>query len=741
MNHVALDYETTFSNDRDINKLGVIGYLRHPETDIYLVSMYGDGVEYVGPPAQAPWGLLHNRPIVAHNLGFDEEVSKELRRRGTPVPEHPEAYCTADMAACLQVKRDLGTATKVLENVILSKSTRSKMKNQTWETMTPAFREEALAYALDDAKASWLLWENHSHLFPDNERALSAHTRLMTARGLGVDFAQVERDVAWLEPLSKAIEQEVPWLGEVDAKGKEIKIGSPKRLRLECEKMGIPPPDTTDTKDERFGDWAEEYAEQAPFVAAIQQWRKTNRFLVWCEAAQVRSVDGRLRYSLKYCGAPHTRRWSGSSGVNLQNLAKKPLVAREVAAALGQDDAWLIANGVDPSSTSDMRGHLIPAPGHKFITADLSQIEPRVLAYLSGQTALLDLMRTGMDVYEAQARAMGLYSEAGALKDRNPALRQTVKVLNLGLGYGLGEAGLMRSYRRMSGKKMDAAEAIRLVKLYRDKNPEVVELWKKLKDVVSKFKVDGKAEFELPSGRTIRYYNVRYDTEVGLTCVTERGSPPKRCWSGRTTENCLAAGTPVWTDRGWVPIERVRWDDLVWDGKEWVEHGGVVSRSDQRTMLCFGVACTSDHLFALKHGWVPAVRCKFAKPSDFLSVGWDAYATPHKGEETNCLRPVYDILNAGPRHRFTVLGDFPMVVHNCVQGLARDTFAPMILDLEASGCPVVMHTHDELTCEVPEDRAEEAREHVTRVMSTSPEWAPGLPVAGVAGVHDRYEKD
>ena len=625
MNHVAYDYETTYSDSRDIRKLGVTAYLRHPETDIYLVSLFGDGVEYVGRPKDAPWHLLEGRPVVAHNLGFDSEVSVELRRRGVPVPEHKEAYCTADMAACMQVKRDLGTATRVLEGVLLNKAVRGKMKNQTWETMSEDFRKEASAYALDDAKASWLLWENHSHEFTPLERRLSEHTRLMTSRGIHLNSEQIRKDLEWLTPMLAAAEKEIPWLGELDAKGKEVKLTSPKRLLQECEKLGVPAPLTTDAKDERFGDWADEYADQAPFVAAIQQWRKINRFIVWCESVLARSIDGRLRYSLKYCGAPHTRRWAGAEGVNLQAVAKRPLVAREIATKLGKDDAWLTRNGIDPESLSDMRGHLMPAPGHKFITADLSQIEPRVLAYLAGQHKLLDLMRTGMDVYEAQARAMDLYSDPGKLKIVNPPLRQTVKVLNLGLGYGLGEAGLMRSYRRMSGKVMPAAEAARLVELYRSKNPEIAGkmvggycqggLWGMLNDVCKKAAwTDGRVNFDLPSGRTLRYWDVRNDPTEGMLCVTERGSPPKHCWRGRATENV-------------------------------------------------------------------------------------------------------------------------------VQAVARDVFAKMILTLEDDGLPVVMHTHDELSCEVPEDRAEEACEHVTRVMSTSPEWAPGLPVMGAAGIHDRYEKD
>lgn len=540
---------------------------------------------------------------------------------------------------------------------------------------------------------------------------------------------------------------------------------------------------------------------------------------------------------------------------------------------------------------------------------------------------------------------MDLYSDPGKLKDVDPGLRQTVKVLNLGLGYGLGEAGLMRSYRRMSGKKMEAAEAVRLVELYRSKNPEIAGtkggdgyytggLWGMLKDVCKKAAwTDGRVNFDLPSGRTLRYWNVRNDREEGLLSVAERGAPPKHCWHGKSTENCLAEGTPVLTDSGWRPIEFVLPSDLLWDGTGWVSHNGVIDKGEQETLKCHGISCTSDHLILSLNGWRKAAdACNLAqgmlssthaekalaniKPrgteirhcdgAPVVGYGWgtrflggqmrlredvqnagvraieetwtahsylrsclpslqgprlesspnarnveasslrrmevhvgqmrdtDAPSVPqlrspgynrmprvavfrdflegygaylpagtglgpsrqqlwistgelqmvypdreheehpesmgeprssegHSGhsesarsEANYSVLPlearmglgdgghktrVYDILNCGPRHRFTVLGDFPMIVHNCVQATARDAFAPGLLTLEDDGLPVVMHCHDELTCEVPEDRAKEAREHVTRVMSTSPEWAPGLPVMGVAGIYDRYEKD
>jgi DNA polymerase len=92
--------------------------------------------------------------------------------------------------------------------------------------------------------------------------------------------------------------------------------------------------------------------------------------------------NGRLNCDLKYGGA-HTMRWTGGGGLNLQNLHK---------------EAW---QGIY------LRSLLVPEPGKKFVICDLSQIEPRILAWMVGDEALLDLLRQGFGVYEAMAMELG----------------------------------------------------------------------------------------------------------------------------------------------------------------------------------------------------------------------------------------------------------------------------------------------------------------------------------------------
>jgi hypothetical protein len=123
------------------------------------------------------------------------------------------------------------------------------------------------------------------------------------------------------------------------------------------------------------------------------------------------SNRGCLPVPLNYYGA-HTGRWSASkgSGLNLQNLKRG----------------------------SFLRKSIMAPDGYMLVVCDLSQIEPRVLAWLCDYTELLEIFRSGQDAY-AQFGAQ-MFGVPGMTKDSHPALRQSAKSALLGCGYGLGWA-------------------------------------------------------------------------------------------------------------------------------------------------------------------------------------------------------------------------------------------------------------------------------------------------------------
>jgi len=146
---------------------------------------------------------------------------------------------------------------------------------------------------------------------------------------------------------------------------------------------------------------------------------------------------------------------------------------------------------------------------------------------------------------------------------------------------------------------------------------------------------------------------------------------------------CLAASTLVLTDRGWLPIVGVRSFDLVWDGVEWVNHGGLLDQGEQVVWEKFGVAATPDHKI-LCIGENTQGKCKWFTWSDLVGFQMTLFAALEAGastpdgfeapvtaleERTYSTRTtrVYDLLNAGPRARFTIWSTRgPLIVSNCL---------------------------------------------------------------------------
>lgn len=83
----------------------------------------------------------------------------------------------------------------------------------------------------------------------------------------------------------------------------------------------------------------------------------------------------------------------------------------------------------------------------------------------------------------------------------------------------------------------------------------------------------------------------------------------------------------------------------------------------------------------------------------------------------------------------------PKLVENIVQAVARDCLAVTMTKVEALGYPVVFHVHDELICEVPSEKAEQALKDVLEIMATPIPWAPGLPLKGDGYQCEYYRKD
>lgn len=563
MNTYAIDFETTYTKDRDIKTLGVVGYVSHPDTDAYLVSIHGEDVSYAGPLEQAPWRQIDGHHWLSHNAGFDIPVFLESQKRGKiPADVFPGEWdCTANLAAFLAAPRSLAGASNALLGIVVDKGTRDQMKGKRWETMSEEFRQKCIEYALNDAKLCHALWEKYSPRVPEQELALSRHTLQMCLNGIAVDLERVE---AYLDTIGKAITRclsLIPWADATDAKGKEVPILSSNALKAACVSAGIPPPLTTADKSELFEAWLEAHGESAPFVTAVKNYRRLNRTRdILMKFKNQTGSDGRIRYSLKYGGA-HTLRWSGDAGLNFHNFTKEPLCFDEnydVLNAAKMTKADFKARKVHEV---DMRSCLVPAKGRKFIVADLSQIEARVSLWLaclmvdgtdSAAREQLNLIRDGMDLYEAHARSNMGYTAPEKLKDYCDSpkcppdqknLRQFAKCRVLGLGFGLGSKKFVSIVKQWTGLTITSSEAKRIVDDFREKNQEITRTWLRLdRDMRRHSKNRPKTEpyaVELPSWRCLEYFEV--NEADGLTARDERGGMILHWYGGKLFENVVQA--------------------------------------------------------------------------------------------------------------------------------------------------------------------------------------------------------
>lgn len=127
---------------------------------------------------------------------------------------------------------------------------------------------------------------------------------------------------------------------------------------------------------------------------------------------------------------------------------------------------------------------------------------------------------------------------------------------------------------------------------------------------------------------------------------------------------CIAAGSLVLTEEGLVPIEEVRPGVRVWDGVEWVAQDGPVYKGEKHVIEYGGLTATEDHLVWIEGEPEPvpfgvAAACGARlEQTGAGRVGAPEGVAVHRGTVA-----VYDLVNAGPRHRFTVSG---VLVHNCL---------------------------------------------------------------------------
>lgn len=398
------------------------------------------------------------------------------------------------------------------------------------------------------------------------------------------------------------------------------------------------------------------------------------------------SSDGRFRGGLQFAGASRTRRFAGRL-FQPQNLPSRGLPPAEQVEQyiellkLGSHDLYF--EDLMRFGAAALRGIVVPAPGHKLVVADLSNIEGRMLSWVAGEHWKLRAFReydagTGPDLYNVTAVSIiGGDPWKVAKNDRNVF----GKVPDLASGYQGGVAGYqtfakaynvrMADYWETIQRQLDpafvtkarenlntvwgrssqagleisdtewvASEACKLA--WRARHPATVRFWRNLQDAVK---------------NAIRNWNLVFQVEpyLKVRCVTHRG-------------------------------------------QRWL----VVRLPSGRHLTYFNPRLTDDD-----------------------SIVYEGEAA----EEGKTNRMWIDVYTHGGK-----------MTGNVCQTLARDILMPALQAAEQKGYLPVLSVHDEGICEVP-DNDEFNTDGLIGILATNPEWSKGLPLAAAGFEAYRYRKE
>ena len=255
--------------------------------------------------------------------------------------------------------------------------------------------------------------------------------------------------------------------------------------------------------------------------------------------------DSRARGMFSFYGASRTGRWAGCI-IQLQNLPQNHIPdlteARDTVKHGYYDEVEMLYEDVPDTLSQLIRTAFVPRPGYKFIVADFSAIEARVIAWLAGEQWRMDAFANGEDIYCASASKM--FGVPVVKHGVNGHLRQKGKVAELACGYG-GSVGAMKA---MGGDDLNLtdAELKQIVNDWRDASPHIVDLWWAVDDAVKKaikqktttethglsFSYQSKMLFiTLPSGRKLCYAQPRIgENQFGGESVTYMGTAASKKW-------------------------------------------------------------------------------------------------------------------------------------------------------------------------------------------------------------------
>lgn len=293
--------------------------------------------------------------------------------------------------------------------------------------------------------------------------------------------------------------------------------------------------------------------------------------------------DNRAHGMFQFYGANRTGRFSGRI-IQLQNLPQNHMPdlaqARELVRSGNYEALSLLYEDIPDTLSQLIRTAFVPQEGRKFIVADFSAIEARVIAWFAGERWRLKVFEDGGDIYCASASQM--FHVPVEKHGVNGHLRQKGKIAELALGYG-GSVGALKS---MGALEMGLAEEELqpLVDAWRGSNPMITEFW---------WEVDRAVKECIKKRLPTQTHGIRFDYQSAMLFITLPSGRRLAYVKPRIGENCFGGESVTYMGVGGTK----KWEWLESYGPKFVEN---IVQATARDILCYAMQ-TLKHCSIVAH--------------------------------------------------------------------------------------------------------------------------------------------
>ena len=586
MQTLSLDIETY--SPQDLSKVGVYKYAEK-DCEVMLVAFaFDDGPVRIVDLAQGehlPFHLvasLSNSQVLKTAFNANFEITVLEKYLGKPL-DSMQWQCTMVQAISLGLpssleqvgkalnlesdKRKLETGKKLIEYFSKPRKTKTQQatlwgdeSNRNMPKDNPEKWEQFKEYCKQDVEAERAIRKRIAKYAgtTERERHLWRLDRTINGNGVWIDMDLVEQAIRIDEIIKTALYRK----GEILTGGLNLNSNQQMLKWIEAQEGHPVAGLDKDTraallKNPNTTPQVRKFLEIKEKVCKIS----TKKYGAMKETA---CSDHRARGMFKFYGANRTGRWSGW-GIQLQNLPQNHIKELDIARRFvkqGNAKAMQIffENPIDVLSQL-IRTAFVAVEGSRFIVADFSAIEARVLAWLADEEWRMKVFANGGDIYCASASAMfGVPVEKHGV---NHELRAKGKVAELACGYGGGVGAL----KAMGADKMGLSDADMqaIIDKWRKANPKISNFWSIMENCAKyavrnrtikhcrkgiSFECVGEYLFvHLPSGRKISYFHPKIVKDInGKERLTYEGSSQTNSgwsvhgtWGGKLVENIVQA--------------------------------------------------------------------------------------------------------------------------------------------------------------------------------------------------------